>query len=191
MNRRHFLHMSLGAALWAALPRRARADARAKAAILLYMEGGPSQIDTFDPKPGRPTGGEFKAIATAVAGIQISEHLPGLAARMKHLAIVRSLTANEGNHERARRLMHTGYAPQAGVDHPALGSIVAEKRAPDDLPGYVAVSGPGEAAGFLRRGRCRFFCRAPGNPGASRGPPAGGGGGFGGATHSGGRFRAT
>src|SRR5262249_42142964 len=118
----------------------------------------------FDPKPGRPTGGEFKAIATAVAGIQISEHLPGLAARMKHLAIVRSLTANEGNHERARRLMHTGYAPQAGVDHPALGSIVAEKRAPDDLPGYVAVSGPGEAAGFLSAELSPFFVQSAGKP---------------------------
>jgi uncharacterized protein (DUF1501 family) len=149
--------MSLGAALWAALPRRARADAKARAAILLYMEGGPSQIDTWDPKPGRPTGGEFKAIATTVAGIQISEHLPGLAQRMKRLAIVRSVTAKEGNHQRARHLMHTGYAPQGGVDHPAFGSLVAEKRAPGDLPGYVAVGGPGEDAGFLSAELSPFF----------------------------------
>ncbi len=156
--------MCLCSALWAALPRRARADARARAAILLYMEGGPSQIDTFDPKPGRPTGGEFKAIATAVAGIQISEHLPGLAARMKRLAIVRSLTAKEGNHLRARHLMHTGYAPQGGVDHPALGSLVAEKRAPGDVPGYVAVGGPGEDAGFLSAELSPFFVQNPTRP---------------------------
>jgi hypothetical protein len=156
-NRREFMGLSLGAALWTALPRRARAEAKARACILLYMEGGPSQLDTFDPKPGRPTGGEFKAIGTGVAGIQISEHLPLLAARMKRLALVRSLTAKEGNHQRARHLMHTGYPPQGGVDHPAFGSLVAEKRSPPDLPGYVAVGGPGEDAGFLSAELSPFF----------------------------------
>src|SRR5947207_4270378 len=55
------------------LPSVSPAAARAKACILLYMAGGPSHIDTFDPKPGRPTGGEFKAIGTAVAGGQLCE----------------------------------------------------------------------------------------------------------------------
>lgn len=126
---------------------------RARACIVLYMEGGPSQLDTFDPKPGRPTGGPFAAIETAVSGIRISEHLPRLGRQMKRLAIVRSLTSKEGNHDRARHLMHTGYPPQGGVDHPAFGSVVAETRAHDaavaQLPGYVAIGGPGEDAGFL------------------------------------------
>src|SRR3954470_428362 len=111
---------------------------RARACVLLYMEGGPSQLDTFDPKPGEPTGGPFKAVETAVKGVRISEHLPRLAAQARRLAIIRSLTSKEGNHDRARHLMHTGYPPQGGVDHPALGSIVAETRGGGDMPGYVA-----------------------------------------------------
>jgi hypothetical protein len=134
---------------------------RARSCILLYMEGGPSQIDTFDPKPGRPTGGPFKAIGTSVSGIQISEHLPRLARQMKRLTLIRSLTSKEGNHDRARHLMHTGYPPQGGVDHPAFGSLVAQaqRQAHGDapppvpkagrLPGYVSIGGPGEDAGFL------------------------------------------
>jgi hypothetical protein len=121
----------------------------AKACILLYMAGGPSHIDTWDPKPGRPTGGEFKAIATKIDGVQVCEHLPRLAARGKELAIIRSLTSKEGNHDRARHLMHTGYPPQGGVDHPAFGSIVSETRLHDGMPGYVAIGGPGEDSGFL------------------------------------------
>jgi len=113
------------------------------------MEGGPSQLDTFDPKPGRPTGGPFKAIETNVKGIRISEHLPRLAKQMKRMALIRSLTSKEGNHDRARHLMHTGYPPQGGVDHPAFGSVVALTRDSHTLPGYVAIGGPGEDAGFL------------------------------------------
>ena len=163
--RRSFLELGMGAALWAgmSLPfgtdalARARASGkaakartpRAKACILLYMEGGPSQLDTFDPKPGQPTGGPFKAIETSVKGIRISEHLPLLARQMKRLCLIRSLTSREGNHDRARHLMHTGYPPQGGVDHPAFGSLVAATHDTHSMPGYVAIGGPGEDAGFL------------------------------------------
>jgi hypothetical protein len=122
---------------------------RARACILLYMEGGPSQLDTFDPKPGEPTGGPHKAIESSVSGIRVSEHLPLLARQARRLAIIRSLTSKEGNHDRARHLMHTGYPPQGGVDHPAFGALVAEARGRNALPGYVAIGGPGKDAGFL------------------------------------------
>jgi uncharacterized protein DUF1501 len=189
LDRRGFLQVGMGATLAALLARRARGDggghahaqakakakakAQAKACILLYMEGGPSQIDTFDPKPGRETGGDFKAIATRVAGIRISEHLPLLARRMPHLALIRSLTAKEGNHQRARHLMHTGYPPQGGVDHPALGSLVAERRggARHDLPGYVAIGGPGEDAGFLSAELSPFPVASPSKPVRYLAPP--------------------
>ena len=123
----------------------------ARACILLYMAGGPSHIDTFDPKPGRAVAGAFRAIATKVAGIQIGEHLPRLGACMKEIALIRSLTSKEGNHDRARHLMHTSYAPAGGVDHPAFGSMLAEAHAQAGagLPGYVAIGGPGEDSGFL------------------------------------------
>jgi hypothetical protein len=136
----------------------------AKAVILLYMAGGPSHIDTFDPKPGMPTGGEFKAISTAVAGIQVCEHLPRLGARMKQLALIRSLTSKEGNHDRARHLMHTGYPPQGGVDHPAFGSLLSEMREHGGMPGYVAIGGPGEDSGFLSATHSPFPVRNPTKP---------------------------
>jgi hypothetical protein len=138
----------------------------ARSCILLYMAGGPSHIDTFDPKPGRKTGGTFKAIGSSVAGVQICEHLPKLAARMKHLALIRSLTSKEGNHDRARHLMHTGYAPAGGADHPAFGSLVAEARAASTagMPGYVSIAGPGEDAGFLSANYSPFPVQNPLKP---------------------------
>jgi hypothetical protein len=138
----------------------------ARACILLYMAGGPSHIDTFDPKPGRKTGGPFKAIPTTADGVQIGEHLPRLAAQMKHVALVRSLTAKEGNHDRARHLMHTGYAPAGGANHPAFGALVAEAHdhATSGMPGYVAISGPGEDAGFLPANYSPFPVASPQRP---------------------------
>ena len=92
------------------------------------MSGGPSQFETFSPKPGHPNGGETKAISTAVSGIQIAEHYPKLAASMKDLAIIRSMTSKEGSHPRATFLMHTGYIPSASVKYPSLGAVVAQRN---------------------------------------------------------------
>lgn len=172
MNRRNFLrttglHAGLGAGIGSLLALASSASRRALAGsppggaivpatrcVVLYMHGGASQIDTFDPKPGRPTGGEFAAIESSVSGLQISEHLPGLAARMHQLALIRSLTAKEGNHERARYLMHTGFVPQGGVTHPGFGAHVARKAADQpgaraDMPNYVAINTGGQSPGYL------------------------------------------
>ena len=72
-----------------------------RACILLWMSGGPSQLDTFDPKPGHANGGPVKAIPTAVPGLKISEYLPGLAKRANDLAILRGMTTKGGDHGRA------------------------------------------------------------------------------------------
>src|SRR5438270_1541120 len=80
-----------------------------KSCILLWMEGGPSQKDTFDMKPGTADAGEFKPIATSVPGIQISEHFPKFARQMHHAAVVRSLRTPEGAHARAKYYMPTCY----------------------------------------------------------------------------------
>jgi len=125
------------------------------------MHGGPSQIDTWDPKPGRPTGGPFQAIESSVAGIRISEHLPMLAQRMQHLAVIRSLTSKEGNHDRARYLMHAGYPPAGGVAHPAVGSMIAESHGGGVLPGYVSIAGPGHGPGMLGAGYAPFVVQNP------------------------------
>lgn len=170
-NRRTFVRFGLGG-LAAALMRPssafatspAAAKAKAKACIVLFMHGGASQLDTWDPKPGRDTGGEFRAIRTTLPGVRVSEHLPLLAKQMRKIAVLRSLTSREGNHDRARYLMHSGYPPQGGVVHPSLGSLVASSRDPGALPGYVSVAGPGQGAGILGAQYAPFVVADPTGP---------------------------
>jgi hypothetical protein len=115
------------------------------------MNGGPSHIDTWDPKPGTEGGGKFKAIPTRVDGISLSEHLPQIADVAQHLAILRGMTSKEGNHDRAQHLVHTGWSPNPTVAYPSLGSWVAhEVGDPNfDLPSFVSINGPSLSAGFL------------------------------------------
>ena len=105
---------------------------RRKSCILLWMTGGPSQTDTFDPKPGHPNGGEFKAIETAAPGILISEHLPKLAKQMKDIAIVRSMSTKEGDHGRATFNLRTGYQQTGPIRYPTFGSLVAKELGRDE-----------------------------------------------------------
>ena len=127
---------------------------RGMACILLWMGGGPSQFETFSPKPGHENGGETKAISTAVSGIQIAEGLPKCAGAMNDIAIIRSMTSKEGSHPRASYLMHTGYLPTASVKYPAFGSIVAQQvpHADLELPAFVRIGGnsrDGSGGGLL------------------------------------------
>jgi hypothetical protein len=131
----------------------AGAGVKHKACILLWMDGGPSQKDTFDMKPGTKDAGEFKPISTSVPGIGISEHFPKLARHMHHAAIVRSMSTPEGGHARARYYMHTGYREGVGgLTYPSLGAIAsAELGDPNfPLPNFVSVGGKTNfGAGFL------------------------------------------
>lgn len=113
-----------------------------KKCILLWMSGGPSQMETFDPKPDHENGGPTKAIATSVPGLSISENLPGMAKQIDDLAILRSMTTKEGDHSRATYLMHTGYLPQGPIRYPTLGSLLAERLADakSDLPAYFSIN---------------------------------------------------
>src|SRR5687768_1039054 len=92
-------------------PTTAPGAARRKACILLWMDGGPGHIDTFDPKPEARADvrGELKAIGTSVPGIQVGEHFSKLARLMDHAAILRGMTSDEADHGRARVYVHTGY----------------------------------------------------------------------------------
>lgn len=122
---------------------------RGMACILLWMSGGPSQFETFSPKPGHENGGETKAISTAVSGIQIADSLPKCAAAMNDIAIIRSMTSKEGSHPRATFLLHHGYLPMGGVKFPTLGSHVAQQLGSPgfDLPSFVRIGGRGTDAG--------------------------------------------
>jgi Protein of unknown function (DUF1501) len=114
---------------------------RQMSCILLWMGGGPSQLDTWDPKPNTETGGDTKAIATAVAGIKIASHFPNVAKVMKDVALIRSMTNKEGNHQRASYQLHTGYAPSGTVKHPNFGSVIAAELGDPkfDLPHIVCI----------------------------------------------------
>jgi uncharacterized protein (DUF1501 family) len=115
---------------------------RRRHCILLWMTGGPSQIDTFDMKPGHANGGPFKEIATAVPGMRFSEHLPKLATHADSLAILRGLSTKEGDHQRATELMHTGHLPMGPIRYPTLGSALSKAlaRGESDLPSFVSVN---------------------------------------------------
>jgi hypothetical protein len=126
---------------------------KAKQVIYLFMEGAMSQLDSFDPKPGRDVQGSTKVIQTSVPSIQVSENFPKLAQQMKKLALVRSLAAETGAHAPGQYLMRTSYKQIASIRHPGMGGW-AEKilgKINKDLPGNVVIGNstghPG--AGFL------------------------------------------
>jgi hypothetical protein len=116
---------------------------RGMACILLWMGGGPSQFETFSPKPGHENGGDTKAISTTVSGIEIADSLPKMAGVMNDVAIIRSMTSREGSHPRASFLLHHGYLPMGGVKFPTLGSHVANHIGDPkfDLPSFVRIGG--------------------------------------------------
>ena len=160
VSRRAFLTAAAGASLSGWLGRlaaQAPDGLRPRACILLWMAGGPSHIDTFDPKPDAPANvrGEFKPIDTAVPGIRISEHFPKFARLMQHAAILRGMSTLESDHKLATYHLHTGYQNRAGaVAFPSLGALVAKELGKRDvpLPNYVCIGrAPQEAvgAGFL------------------------------------------
>ena len=144
---------------------RAATDPKATAehVILFWNGGGMSHIDTFDPKPGRPTQGEFSPISTSVTGIQISEIFPQLAKQMHHAAIIRSIAGTNGDHGRATHQVQTSYNVFPNLPHPGLGNIVVnELDAKGDLPAFVSVSGQGTRAGYLGQKCEAFFVGRPG-----------------------------
>jgi len=124
--------------------------------ILIWLDGGPSHLDTFDLKPDAPAEvrGEFQPIPTKADGVRICEHLPRTATVMDRVALIRSLTHELGNHDTGSRYLLTGHRPSAAVEFPSLGSIAAkEAGASLGLPPYVAIpdavasAGPGYLSG--------------------------------------------
>jgi hypothetical protein len=121
------------------------------------MGGGPSQIDTFDPKPGQPTGGPLQAIDTSTPGVRVTELLPTVAGQMRHLAVIRSMNTKEGDHGRATYHLRTGYVQQEPVQYPTFGSLVSRELgdAAAELPAFVSIgfrrglNDGGFGAGFL------------------------------------------
>ncbi len=120
----------------------AKKPERRRACILLWMSGGPSQMDTFDLKPGHANGGPYQEIETSVPGLKISQHLPKLAQQADQLTIVRSMTSKEGDHTRATSFAHAGYLAQGPIRYPTFGSLIANQlgRADAELPDFVSIA---------------------------------------------------
>lgn len=148
----------------------ADAPRRRKRCILLWMNGGASQIDTFDMKPGRRTGGPFRPIQTNVTGVQICEYLPRMARQVDKLAIIRSMRTQSPDHPDGIYHMHTCYRQSERVPHPEIGAMIARYLGdPDsDLPSFVRMGSTGNGgAGYLgpryepfslgREGRLPYF----------------------------------
>lgn len=113
-----------------------------KRVLVIYLAGGVSQLESWDPKPGTDTGGPFRAIPTSVPGTHISELLPHTAQQMHRLSIVRSVNTNENDHGKGSYIMHTGRREEPVLTYPHLGSVAAKYLAPEDaaLPGYIHIT---------------------------------------------------
>jgi hypothetical protein len=182
MNRRHFFRHLAGAGALAvpALQFVDRIQLHAqelrrqhKACILLWMGGGPSTLDTWDPKAGSETGGPFQAISTT-GEMQICEHLPRMAQQMHQMSVIRSMSTREADHNRGRYKMHTGYVPSNTIDHPGFGSIVSYElgpKVPDlAIPSFVSVGGASEGPGFLGMTHAPFVVSPNGDVRNLKGP---------------------
>ena len=176
MNRRHFMSHLAGSAAMAApataftnslLANATDLKKRHKAAILLWMGGGPSTMDLWDLKPGAPTGGQFKQISTSADGVAICEHLPMMAKQMHHMSIVRSMSTREADHMRGRYYMHTGYVPNPNVEHPGYGSVISHELAEQvsglEIPPCVSVGSGSVGPGFLGMTWAPFVVDSNGN----------------------------
>lgn len=161
MSRRHFMSHLAGASAMAipalTLGHTLRTHAadlkkRRKSAIMLWMSGGPSTMDIWDLKPGTNTGGPFKPISTS-GDVQICEHMPETAKQMHNLAIIRSMSTREADHNRGRYYMHTGYVPNPNIEYPSYGAVLSheliEQRQDLEIPPFVSVGGGSEGPGFL------------------------------------------
>ena len=139
---------------------------RGKACILLWMDGGPSQQHTFDPK----WGGEFRTTSTTVPGIRIVDQLPKLAECMQDMAIVRSMSTEINGHYDAKYFLHTGFKRTTGLEHPAIGCISSSQIGSRDegMPGFVSI----DAGWDIRNDGGRLYRSVPAYLGLQHAPLA-------------------
>ena len=159
MDRRRFLAAGAGGFLGFALRNGAdplwAAERTTQSMIVLWMDGGPSQIDTFDPRPGRKTGGPVRAIETSAPGVRFSSLLPRTAQWAHRMSVLRTVVSPENEHERGSYLLRTGFGSTGRIVHPALGSLIAfQKGGPSGIPPFVSIRTSGAVgragdAGFL------------------------------------------
>lgn len=140
--------------------------ARAKHVIYLYMAGGMSQLETFDPKEGE-VAGPTKAISTSADGVRVAEHLPKMAKQMHNVCVMNSLMSTQGAHEQGNYYMHTSYTLRGTIRHPGMGSWLNLLQGGGNkaLPNYVYVGADSQhpGAGFFDAAHGPFFVSNPEN----------------------------
>ncbi len=162
VSRRHFLAGSiagLGALGFADMIRASgEIERRNKRVLVVYLAGGVSQLETWDPKPGTNTGGPFQAIPTNVTGVHISELLPHTARHMHRLALIRGLNTNMDDHGGGAYIMMTGRRRNPGESYPHLGAVMSKLLGDENnpLPGYIYIT-PGSGSGSFNRGDAAFL----------------------------------
>ncbi|HLW68132.1 MAG TPA: DUF1501 domain-containing protein [Gemmataceae bacterium] len=154
LNRRHFLRLGgLAGATWLTplghmLARAAETapDKRetAQSIIVIWLQGGPSQLETFDPHPGKAIAGGTGAINTTVKGIQLAPGLERTAEEMQSISLIRSLVSKEGDHERGSYNLATGFRPDPTVIHPSIGAICCHELpvGNTEIPRHVSILPP-------------------------------------------------
>ena len=112
-----------------------------KSIILLWMAGGPSQLETFDPHPDTRIAGGTKAIGTSLKGVRLAQGFEQLADQMERVTLIRSMVSPEGDHERGSYLMKTGYRPDPTVEHPSIGAICCHELpvGPTEIPRHISI----------------------------------------------------
>ncbi|WP_422926481.1 DUF1501 domain-containing protein [Singulisphaera sp. PoT] len=120
----------------------AELQGREKQVLVVWLAGGASQLETWDPKPGTETGGPFRSIETSVPGTRISELMPRTAKLMHHISLARGVNTNENDHAKGQYMMHTGRPEMPGVAHPHFGSMAAKFLGAETnpLPGYIYIT---------------------------------------------------
>jgi hypothetical protein len=118
-----------------------RGTHRKKSLVTIWLEGGPSQLETWDPHPGGKIGGPTRAIATTIPGVQIADTFPAMAQQLSSLSVIRSLVSKEGDHERGSYFLKTGYRPDPTLHHPSLGAILVNQipEASLVIPQHIAI----------------------------------------------------
>src|SRR5688572_7371373 len=150
LSRRSLLGGLIGGGMAAGLgglvtPAVAASSTAHKRVLNIFLHGGVSQLETWDPKPGTDTGGPFRAIPTSVTGVHISELLPHTAKQMHRMVLVRGINTKENDHGKGHYAMEHGRKETPGLEYPHLGAVAAKLLTADDnpLPGFIRIGGGG------------------------------------------------
>jgi uncharacterized protein (DUF1501 family) len=148
LHRRSLLQLATAPALSFLLPplssRAAarRGTERPRSLIVLWMNGGMSQLESWDPHPGSPSGGQAREIDTTIPNLRIASTLPQMAEQMQHCLLIRSVTSKEGDHERGAAFVRSGYRPEPTLKYPTLGAVIISELTAQglEIPPYISIA---------------------------------------------------